>query len=115
MMNMVGNNKCKKTNFIAEIVNALKVSKHNKSPKIRKTIDNKIVMNAIVQATKDVEKISQSFFDVVLIFYINSLLSILLEPILSAAENLALHISQFGISITSLFYIFKAIQSRIQS
>ncbi len=115
MMNIVGNNRCKKSTFVTEMVKAPIVSKLSKSPKMRKNMDMKIVMNATVKASMDAEKISQSFLDVVLIFSINNLLSILLEPILIAAENLALHISQFGISITSLFYILRAIQSKIQS
>lgn len=72
-------------------------------------------MKATQNANTDPEKIKHSFLVVVRILSINSLLSTCLKPTLSVAENLALQISHFGISIYSLFYIFNAIQSKMQS
>jgi hypothetical protein len=52
----------------------------------------KIVMKAIKEASIEPEKISQSLLVVLRILSKKSLLSILLDPIFSAAENLALQI-----------------------
>ncbi len=115
IINITGNNNSKNNNFVADIVNAPKVSKLKEFPKIRKNIDPKILKKATQNASTDPEKMNQSFLDVVRILSINSLLSTRLKPILSAAENLALQISHFGIYISSLLYIFRAIQSKMQS
>lgn len=71
---------------------APKLSKWSKSPKNRKNTEMKIVMKAIKEASIEPEKISQSLLVVLRILSKKSLLSILLDPIFSAAENLALQI-----------------------
>lgn len=92
LINIIGNNSCKNPTFVKEIVKAPKLSNWSKSPKIRKNTEMKIVMKAIKEASIEPEKISQSLLVVLRILSKNSLLSILLDPIFSAAENLALQI-----------------------
>lgn len=74
------------------MANVPKLSNLSVSPKIRKNIDTNIVMKAIKEANIEPENRSQSFLVVLRIFYNSNLLSILLDPILKAAENLALQI-----------------------
>lgn len=69
-----------------------KLSNLSVSPKIRKNIDTNIVMKAINEENIEPENRSQSFLVVLRIFYKSNFLSILLDPILKAAENLALQI-----------------------
>lgn len=91
-MNIAGNNSCKNPTLVKAKVKAPKLSNLSDSPKITKITDKKIVMKAIKEAIIEPEKRNQSFFVVFRIFYINNLLSILLDPIFNAAENLALQI-----------------------
>ena len=84
-------------------------------PRIRKHIEIKILISATKNPINDPIKISLSLIVIFCNFCISNLLSIFFLPIFRAAEYVTLQISHFGISITSLFYILRAIQSKIQS
>lgn len=74
------------------MVKVPKLSNLSESPKITKNTEMKIVINAIKEANIEAENKSQSFFVVLRILSNSNLLSILFDPILNAAENLALQI-----------------------
>lgn len=91
-MKNAGNNICKNVVLTNDITNEPKDSKFNALPNTNDNKDKNIVTNAIKNAISDIIKMVQSFFEVDFIFSINNVLSIFLDPILSAAENLTLHI-----------------------
>lgn len=91
-MKETGNKSWIKSTFVAETVKSPKLLKLKESPKIKKNNDITILTKAITNVNMEPENISQSFLDVSCIFSMSNLLSILLEPILRAAEKWALHI-----------------------
>jgi len=91
-MNNAGNIICKNKTWQTDNIKAPNDSKCKEFPNIKENIEINIAVNATKYPIIEEMKIAQSFFEVLLTFYIKRVLSIFLDPILSAAENLVLHI-----------------------